>query len=241
MATKQQAYFEKHLPYAQAVEKKYGVPVSVTLAMSALESSWGSSGLTTKANNYFGIKNSSSWDGAIYTAGTKEEYTPGVITSVTAAFRKYNSDLDSFMDYGDFLTSNQRYSGAFKTDNSYDFVRAVADAGYATDKSYYDKVSSTMKANNLTQYDGSGKNIDIGDIEVDTGNWFLDFAGNLGADAVDGLTDDETGELSPDIPSPSEVVGSVAKSGTRILFIVIIIVVLIVAVFFAIKSGGTKQ
>jgi flagellum-specific peptidoglycan hydrolase FlgJ len=40
-------------PAAQASEKKYGVPASVTIAQAILESAWGKRAI---GNNYFGIK-----------------------------------------------------------------------------------------------------------------------------------------------------------------------------------------
>lgn len=43
-------------PVAVQDMRKYGVPASLTLAQAILESNWGTSGLTQKANNLFGIK-----------------------------------------------------------------------------------------------------------------------------------------------------------------------------------------
>ena len=53
---------------------RYGVPPSITLAQSILESGWGESQLSTAANNYFGIKADSSCKGPIYNANTHEYY-----------------------------------------------------------------------------------------------------------------------------------------------------------------------
>lgn len=248
------SFFEKYLPYAQLVEKKYSVPVSVTLAQAAIESSWGESGLTKKANGFFGIKANKGWDGQIYTSATKEEASGKTYTTV-AAFRKYSSDLDSFLDYGNFLTSNSRYSNAFKTKNSYDFGSAVASAGYATSSSYTKMMHDIMRQNNLTQYDGTGGSL-VGDFvegsdsgsgsstpgrdafdnfEMNTGNKFLDFLGNLGAKVTDSVTDDETGELDLDIDGKVQTL----KTGfTKSIIILILVIVVILAVFLAIKSGG---
>src|ERR1039458_8854383 len=41
---------------AQAAQRKWRVPASVTLAQWIFESSWGTSELARTANNYFGIK-----------------------------------------------------------------------------------------------------------------------------------------------------------------------------------------
>ena len=49
-------YIAKAAKAAKASKKAYGVPRAVTIAQSILESGWGRSQLTTKYNNYFGIK-----------------------------------------------------------------------------------------------------------------------------------------------------------------------------------------
>lgn len=58
------AYIAKAAQAAKASKKAYGVPRAVTIAQSILESGWGNSQLTTKYNNYFGIK-CSAWSARI--------------------------------------------------------------------------------------------------------------------------------------------------------------------------------
>lgn len=236
-----QSFIQKYLPFAQQVEKKYNVPVSVTLAQAAIESRWGDSGLTQKANAFFGIKTTKSWGGQIYTAGTQEEEN-GKKYPTVAAFRKYASDFESFMDYGEFLTVNSRYAKAFKTTNSYDFGTEVAKAGYATDSSYTKLMHDIMRQNNLTQYDGSSAKVestDFPETNLNTGNKFLDFLGNLGGKVTDAVTDDETGDLDLDVSEKlEEKVDGFKKGTTKVVVIVILVIVVIIAVFLAIKSGG---
>ena len=54
------------------------IPPSIIMAQAILESGWGESELSTKANNYFGIKADSSWTGEVYNGATHEYYN-GVI------------------------------------------------------------------------------------------------------------------------------------------------------------------
>ncbi len=46
-------YIAKVTPIAQQVERVFGIPYPVTIAVSALETGWGRN---VKGNNYFGIK-----------------------------------------------------------------------------------------------------------------------------------------------------------------------------------------
>ncbi|MGB7366948.1 glucosaminidase domain-containing protein, partial [Carnobacterium jeotgali] len=56
--------------YAQVLQKKYGVLPSISIAQAILESDWGTSELSIKNNNFYGIKGSSSEP--IVTMTTKE-------------------------------------------------------------------------------------------------------------------------------------------------------------------------
>lgn len=246
------SFIEKYLPYAQQVEKKYGVPASVTLAQAAIESKWGASGLTQKANAFFGIKTTKSWTGDIYTAGTKEEDKNGNKYNTVAAFRKYSSPLESFLDYGNFLTTNKRYSEAFKAKDSYAFGAAIAKAGYATDSSYTKLLTDIMKQNNLTKYDGTYK---TGDFNVQIPDSMLNNGGTVTEDVFGHDTDtgdeayDREGALNPGATLPNELsekfnegvgnlVSGTLKTGTKILLIILVILIIVGAIFLAIKTGG---
>ena len=85
---------------AQKTSKKYGVYASLILAQSALESGWGTSTLSTQANNFFGMKAANTWTGATYNVKTAEQDSKGKTYYITAAFRKYSSYQASFDDYG---------------------------------------------------------------------------------------------------------------------------------------------
>jgi flagellar protein FlgJ len=137
---------------AQESMRVTGVPASVSIAQAALESAWGSSQLATQGFNLFGIKADSSWKGATVTMRTAE-VIGGQRVMVNAPFRKYANWLGSINDHGDFLGANKRYAKAFKTTDGEAFAKAIADAGYATDPEYAQKLISTMRARNLAQYD----------------------------------------------------------------------------------------
>lgn len=132
---------------------------SVCIAQSALETGWGTSGLMTRANAYFGIKAGGSWTGKVYSAATWE-VLEGSTVNITANFRAYDSLADSVKDYYDLIGNSSRYSnalsfgtntGAWKTPK--ECITAIWSGGYATDTLYVEKIMSTITARKLTQYD----------------------------------------------------------------------------------------
>ena len=151
----QQDYLRQALPAAVAESQQYGVPVSVALGQSILESGWGGSILSSRYNNYFGIKcsTSSPYQGGCINMGSGE-YLHSSYQIISSSFRTYGSRTDSFLDHGYFLTHNSRYGGAFAHTGDPDrFIREVARAGYATDPNYAQKVINLMNAYDLYQYD----------------------------------------------------------------------------------------
>lgn len=133
---------------------RYGVPPSITLAQSILESGWGESQLSTAANNYFGIKADSSWKGPIYNANT-HEYYEGNLTYTSADFRAYSTPKTSFKDHSRFLLDNPRYSDLFSLSelNFEGWAIGLKDAGYATSPTYDTKLIQLIKQYDLNRFD----------------------------------------------------------------------------------------
>ena len=141
-----------------AAGKGFVLP-SVCIAQSALETGWGTSGLMTRANAYFGIKAGGSWTGAVYTADTWE-VANGEAYNTSANFRAYDSLEASVADYYDLIGNASRYKNAlsfgtdksaWKTPNA--CITAIWSGGYATDTLYVEKIMSTINARSLTDYD----------------------------------------------------------------------------------------
>lgn len=132
----------------------YGIPPSITLAQSILESGWGESQLSTAANNYFGIKAGSGWTGQSYNADTHEYYS-GVLTNTNASFRAYKNPLGSFKDHSKFLKENQRYSDLFSLNemNYKGWAVGLKSAGYATSPTYDTKLIALIEQYDLNRFD----------------------------------------------------------------------------------------
>ena len=137
-------FIKKMRPYAEKAAKELGVPASILLAQSALETGWGNKviqhGNGESSHNLFGIKADKRWDGP-YVNVSSLEYVDGEARREFSNFKVYESYQHSFEDYVDFIKSNDRYRTALKNSaNGETYIKALQEAGYATDPQYANKV-----------------------------------------------------------------------------------------------------
>ena len=162
-----QEFLQLIVPLAQAEAKrrkdagKGFVLPSVCIGQAALETGWGGSSLMTKANAFFGIKATASWGGKVFNSKTQECYDNVNYTTITAAFRAYDTPADSVKDYYDLITGSARYAAAVNVTDARTAITAIKDGGYATSPTYVTNVMAVIDSNNLTQYD----NVVTGDTE----------------------------------------------------------------------------
>jgi flagellar protein FlgJ len=146
---KKLAWIKRALPAAINVKARWGVPIAVTLAQGALESSWGTN---APGNIYFGVKGNAK-TGKTLAVATHEDYGKGLV-AIKDNFRAYDTLEQSADDYGQFLAHNKRYRGAFAFRNDPEkFIHMVVLAGYATDKDYESKILSIIRFNGFKDYD----------------------------------------------------------------------------------------
>jgi len=126
---------------------------SLTIAQAILESGWGNSGLTIKANALFGIKAGLTWKGKRYSSKTQECYDKVNFTTITAAFRGYNSWAESIADHTNFIVSNSRYKAVLTATNYKTACYAIAKAGYATAPDYAQSLIEIIEQYKLYEYD----------------------------------------------------------------------------------------
>lgn len=160
-------------PLFTADQKKSGVLASVSMAQFILESGWGKSGLTQKANNAFGMKKSlsgntwpgSAWDGkSIISMKTGEETEDGKPYTITAEFRKYSCIEDSISDHSAYLTGAKdgdklRYEGLKGCKKYKQAAQIIKAGGYATSTSYVKALCDIIKEYSLTDYEVKKKTI----------------------------------------------------------------------------------
>lgn len=139
-------YIEIFGPVAQGEMETFRIPASITLAQGLLESSNGSGRLAQEANNHFGIKCHTGWNGKrIYHDDDRKG----------ECFRVYQNPISSYRDHSLFLTERRRYAFLFDF-NPTDYkawARGLKKAGYATDPKYPQKLISLIERYQLDRFD----------------------------------------------------------------------------------------
>ena len=152
-------FVSKYKGFAKQSEQVTGIHYAFTLAQAALESGWGEH---APEYNFFGVKSFKETDHRQLMRTT--EYStrndlvfPELISlSQTASgkwkyvvmdwFMAYDSPEQSFTDHSNFILRNKRYQKALLAKEfPYAFAHAIAEAGYATDPDYDNKLCSIIK------------------------------------------------------------------------------------------------
>jgi hypothetical protein len=147
-----QRFINEILPGAKEGYKKYNLLPSLTIAQAILESGWGESTLSIKANNLFGIK-AKNQDKKIEFETT--EYINGKKIKIMANFKAYETFKDSILDHTIFL-STDRYEKVRKANDYVEGAKALYICGYATDPNYPSKLINIIKKYELYKYDEKG-------------------------------------------------------------------------------------
>ncbi len=126
--------------------KMYDIPASISLAQGILESGMGYSRLAVEANNHFGIKCHSEWEGKRIYHDDDEK---------GECFRVYKDPRTSYRDHSLFLTSRSRYNLLFdlKIDDYKGWAKGLKKAGYATDPKYSNKLINLIERYSLDRFD----------------------------------------------------------------------------------------
>lgn len=133
---------------------------SVSIAMAACESAWGTTSRMIEANAIFGIKVGknkvhfgTAWKDDYYITKTKECYDNKTYTEIVDSFRKYSSLSDSVEDFYDMITSCSRYRAACNQTDALKTITAIKKGGYSTSPTYIATIMSIINSNNLYKYD----------------------------------------------------------------------------------------
>ena len=141
-------FLHKHLNAALAAESQSGIPATFMVAQAAHETGWGQRNIKnadgTPSHNLFGIKAGASWAGPVAEI-TTTEVVDGQARKVTAKFRAYASDAESFADYAKLMKDSPRYAQVVANAGSAQgFAQGLQRAGYATDPAYADKLTRVI-------------------------------------------------------------------------------------------------
>ncbi len=148
-------YLDAYAELAVIEMYRTGVPASITLAQGLHESNYGQSDLATRANNHFGIKCKSYWQGKKYYHEDDDFNSRGDL--IESCFRSYNNTIESYVDHSNFLMYSAHYGKLFDLDKTdyKGWAYGLKECGYATDISYSNKLIAKIEKYNLSQYDHS--------------------------------------------------------------------------------------
>lgn len=161
MATQEEVrtFIDMIAPLIAKEAKKRGYKVaSPIIAQACVESAFGTSSLGYKYHNYFGMKCGSSWKGRSVNLKTKEEYTPGQLTTIRDNFRVYDSMEEGVIGYFDFI-SMKRYANLIEARTAREYLEMIKADGYATSSSYVTTNMAIVDKYGLTKYDIASKEI----------------------------------------------------------------------------------
>lgn len=138
-------YIDTYHQLAIQKMKDYGIPASITLAQGILESAAGTSDLAREANNHFGIKCHSTWEGKSF---YKDD------DAKNECFRSYTSVEQSYDDHSAFL-KRERYTSLFnlKITDYKSWAKELKKCGYATDPHYDNRLIDLIEKYELYAYD----------------------------------------------------------------------------------------
>lgn len=142
-----ESYVRRYANLAIRQQEKYSIPASITLAQAIQESSGGRSALALESNNHFGIK-CHDWKGAKAYSDDNQK---------NECFRKYKTVADSYEDHSIFLRGRSYYTKLFDLDikDYKGWAKGLLAAGYATDKTYADRLIKVIEDYELYLYDSA--------------------------------------------------------------------------------------
>ena len=152
--SKQTDFISKHKEDVIRATDGTGIFPSVKMAQMILESGWGEDAPVKLANNYFGIKKGTNWNGPTVELKTSKD------AKKVNVFRKYATPIDSIKDHSSFLISNPRYAknGVFTATTPEAQIQAIANAGYAESKNYANTIIGIINSNKLKELDKQASN-----------------------------------------------------------------------------------
>lgn len=146
-------FIEKIAPLIQAEAKARGYKLcSPIIAQAICESNFGLSSLSKNWHNYFGLKSGKSWKGKSVNLKTKEEYTPGTLTTITDAFRVFDSMEEGVKGYFDFI-STKRYANLKDAATPLEYLQFITKDGYCTSTKYVNTCMNFVNTYGLEKYD----------------------------------------------------------------------------------------
>ncbi|MBA3581977.1 MAG: flagellar assembly peptidoglycan hydrolase FlgJ [Gammaproteobacteria bacterium] len=161
-----QSFVKDIYPHASIAAAKLNTSPEAIIAVAALETGWGANVMSANANtgnessyNLFGIKADTAYDGE-KTLQWTHEFSAGAMQRKQDNFRAYDSVATAINDFANFIEKNPRYSAALETQgDATKFTAALAQAGYATDPQYQQKLLGILNGSVLKSALNEVKNL----------------------------------------------------------------------------------
>ena len=139
-------YIGRYSKVAIEEMRQFGIPASISLAQGLVESRAGDSKLSRQNNNHFGIKcfsrRCSKGHCTNFTDDTHKDF-----------FRKFKSPWESWRAHSQMLASG-RYTSLKKHGKDYrKWAHGLKSLGYATDRTYAEKLIGVIEQFNLSRFD----------------------------------------------------------------------------------------
>lgn len=133
-------------PTIVRIAPEYGILCPQAVMCQAIVESWKGNGISylAKLNNFFGLKCGSSWTGKSVNLKTKEEYTPGTLSTIRDNFRVWDTQEDGVHGYFNFI-STKRYANLQGVRDPERYLQLIKADGYATSSTYVANCLSKLK------------------------------------------------------------------------------------------------
>lgn len=145
----QEAFLQKFTPIAEDIEKRYGIPQELTIAIAATETGWGSK--VPPGNAWFGLKAQSGQPSVNFNT---QEVVNGQRVDTNDAFSAYASPEAAADDFARLLTQAPRYKHVMELARQGRvsmLPQALFDAGYATDPNIVTVYKDIMGQSNVNR------------------------------------------------------------------------------------------
>ncbi len=139
-----------------------GVLASITAGQAVYEGGWARYGISVIANNQYGIKANSNWEGKVFDSNTYMLYDSyedfvrikGANYVKTASiWRAYDSWDESVYDHSDLFLRYSRYAEVLKAKDYAEAAQALVSAGYTSDRGYVETLIKIIEDYGLDALD----------------------------------------------------------------------------------------
>lgn len=155
-------FTEKVIPVIITKAKEYGYNYpSAIIAQAICESGvlGGGSILSNAHYNYFGMKKGTAKVKSVKLK-TREEYKQGVLTTIYAEFRSYDS-IDAGIDgYFSFINT-KRYANLKTATSAEEYIQLLKQDGWATSSKYVNTLTNILNTYGLKKYDNGSAIVDL--------------------------------------------------------------------------------